>query len=116
MRDIQNAINVANSGLSPLIFPEGTRNPSPEVDGLMPFKTGGLVLAIKCQKPIAPVVLYGVNKVCRKHSLWMNPFQEVKIKALPPIDISDYKVRDRNKLKDQLEEVMGAAYAELKDE
>ncbi len=116
MRDIQNAINVADSGLSPLIFPEGTRNPSPEVDGLMPFKTGGLVLAIKCQKPIAPVVMYGVNKVCKKHSLWMNPFQEVKIKALPPIDISDYKVRDRNKLKDQLEEVMGAAYAELKDE
>jgi len=116
MRDIQNAINVANSGLSPLIFPEGTRNPSPEKDGLMDFKTGGLVLALKCQKPIAPVVMYGVNRVCKKHSLWMNPFQEVKIKALPPIDISGYKVRDRNKLKDQLEEVMGAAYAELKDE
>jgi 1-acyl-sn-glycerol-3-phosphate acyltransferase len=116
MRDIQNAIDTADNGNSPLIFPEGTRNPAPEKDGLMEFKTGGMVLAIKCQKPIAPVVMYGVNKVCRKHSLWMNPFQEIKIKALPPIDISGYKVRDRNKLKEQLAEVMGAAYAELKDE
>ncbi len=115
MRDIQNAIDTANSGLSPLIFPEGTRNPAPEKDGLMEFKTGGMVLALKCQKPIAPVVMYGINKVCRKHSLWMNPFQEIKIKALPPIDISEYKVRDRVKLKEQLEEVMGKAYAELKD-
>ncbi|NDV24594.1 lysophospholipid acyltransferase family protein [Desulfovibrio sp. JC022] len=116
MRDIQNAINVADSGLSPLIFPEGTRNPAPEKDGLMEFKTGGMVLALKCKKPIAPVVMYGVNRVCKKHSLWMNPFQEIKIKALPPIDISEYKVRDRVKLKEQLEEVMGAAYAELKNE
>ncbi|ACS79330.1 phospholipid/glycerol acyltransferase [Maridesulfovibrio salexigens DSM 2638] len=116
MRDIQNAIDTANSGLSPLIFPEGTRNPAPEKDGLMEFKTGGMVLALKCQKPIAPVVMYGVNRVCKKHSLWMNPFQEVKIKALPPIDISEYKVRDRVKLKEQLEEVMGKAYAELRDE
>ncbi len=116
MRDIQNAINVANGGNSPLIFAEGTRNPAPQVNGLLPFKTGGLVLALKCQKPIAPIVMYGINKVCRKHSLWMNPFQDIKIKALPPIDISEYKVRDRVKLKEQLEELMGSAYAELKDE
>ncbi|WP_320169364.1 lysophospholipid acyltransferase family protein [Maridesulfovibrio sp.] len=81
MRDIQNAIDVANNGNSPLIFPEGTRNPDPAQ--LLPFKTGGLVLALKCQKPIAPIVMCGADKVCPKGSLWMNPFMDIKIKALP---------------------------------
>ncbi|WP_245577064.1 lysophospholipid acyltransferase family protein [Maridesulfovibrio zosterae] len=112
MRDIQNAIDVANGGNAPLIFPEGTRNPDPKQ--LLPFKTGGMVLALKCQKPIAPIVMCGADKVCRKGSMWMNPFKNIKIKALPPIDISEYTVRDRLKLKEQLEEVMGKTYAELR--
>ncbi|WP_068791371.1 lysophospholipid acyltransferase family protein [Maridesulfovibrio hydrothermalis] len=114
MKDIQHAVEVAAGGNCPLIFPEGTRNPDPA--RLLPFKTGGMVLALRCQKPIAPIVIYGANEVCKKGSLFMHPYRKIKIKALPPIDISEYTVRDRVELRDKLQAAMDAAYAELKNE
>ncbi|OEU65854.1 MAG: glycerol acyltransferase [Desulfovibrio sp. S3730MH75] len=114
MKDIQHAIEVANSGHSPLIFPEGTRNPNP--NKLLPFKTGGMILALKCQKPIAPILMVGPEKFLYKGKLIASPGQKIKIKALPPINTTQYTVRDREKVKAILQDTMEKAYAEMRNE
>ncbi|SME87731.1 1-acyl-sn-glycerol-3-phosphate acyltransferase [Desulfovibrio gilichinskyi] len=114
MKDIQHAVDVANSGHSPLIFPEGTRNPNP--NKLLPFKIGGMILALKCQKPIAPILMVGPEKVLYKGKLIMNPCQKIKIKALPPIDTSKYSLKEREKVKEDLQDIMDKAYAEMRNE
>ncbi|SDL04461.1 1-acyl-sn-glycerol-3-phosphate acyltransferase [Maridesulfovibrio ferrireducens] len=114
MKDIQHAVEVANSGHSPLIFPEGTRNPDP--NKLLPFKIGGMILALKCQKPIAPILMVGPEKVLYKGKLIMSPCQKIRIKALPPIDTTKYTLKDREKIKEDLQEIMNKAYAEMRHE
>ena len=42
-------------GISLVIFPEGTRSS----DGNLPFKRGGLLLAVRTQTPIVPVTISG---------------------------------------------------------
>ncbi len=51
------------SGVSVMIFPEGTRSP----DGnLQPFKKGVFIIALKSQAPILPITIIGTSKIMRK--------------------------------------------------
>ena len=114
LRDIQHAVKIAAGGNSPLIFPEGTRNPDPTQ--LLQFKTGGIVLALKCQKPIAPIIMVGPAEVCPRGKLILYPCKKIQIRALPPIDTSKYTLRDRAKLKEELRNIMNRAYTEIINE
>lgn len=57
-------------GLSVLVFPEGGRSASGE---LQPFKDGAAYLAIKGGVPILPVALIGIRDVLPMHSHHMRP-------------------------------------------
>lgn len=46
-----------------LIFPEGTRNKSPILNQLLPFKLGASYVAIANQVPIIPVAVKGVREI-----------------------------------------------------
>ncbi|WP_027179840.1 lysophospholipid acyltransferase family protein [Maridesulfovibrio bastinii] len=114
MKDIQRAVATADNGNSPLIFPEGTRNPNPSK--LLPFQIGGMIIALKCRKPIAPVIMVGPAETLPKGKLIIKPGTKIKIKALPPIDPSGYTIKDREKLKDDLQKMMDEAHAEMSNE
>lgn len=58
------------SGLSVLVFPEGGRS---ETGELQPFKDGAAYLAIKGGVPILPVALIGIRDVLPMHSHHMRP-------------------------------------------
>ncbi len=111
MKSLDAAVESAKSGISPLIFPEGTRNPS--LDKLLDFKVGGMVLALKCGLPVAPLVMEGTGKLLPKKSLFFNPDQPVRLKALPPVDTSKYTLKDREQFKDDMYAMMNTAYQEL---
>ncbi len=111
MKSLDAAVESAKSGISPLIFPEGTRNPSQ--DKLLDFKVGGMVLALKCGLPVAPLVMEGTGKLLPKKSLFFNPDQPVRLKALPPVDTSKYTLKDREQFKDDMYAMMNTAYQEL---
>ncbi|MFO8240143.1 MAG: lysophospholipid acyltransferase family protein [Dissulfuribacterales bacterium] len=70
MRSLQKAAKKVTEGTPIVIFPEGTRS----ADGrLMPFKMGGILIAIKASCPIVPVAIAGSHKVLPKGSIRVRP-------------------------------------------
>ena len=111
MESLNNAVNFIKTGISPLIFPEGTRNPTPEK--LMDFKIGGMILALKCGLPVVPFVMTGTSKVMPKGTIFIKPRHTVRFKALPVIDSSTYTLKDRERFKDDLYSMMSEAHEKL---
>lgn len=61
---------VLRSGISMMVFPEGTRSP----DGrLLPFKKGPFYLAMETGVPVVPVTILGTYEIMPKGSLAIRP-------------------------------------------
>jgi 1-acyl-sn-glycerol-3-phosphate acyltransferase len=61
MKSLRAAVEKMRSGLSVIIFPEGTRGPG---DGTMlPWKKGGFVLALDAGIPVVPVAVRGSAEI-----------------------------------------------------
>lgn len=114
MKSIENAVAIVKGGVSPIVFPEGTR--SSDFSKLQEFKTGGIILALKTGLPVAPVVISGMGDVLPKGSWKLNPKPVVRVKALAPIDTTAYTLKDRDRFRDDLYEMMNNAYIELRRE
>ena len=101
LRSLQKAAERLKKGTPIVIFPEGTRSP----DGrLMPFKVGGILIAIKAGCPIVPVAISGSHKVLPKGSIMVRqgrikvtfglPVQTVGTKGPIPKNIVTKEVWD----------------------
>ncbi len=89
VRSARMAAEVVNSGLSMLIFAEGTRSP----DGrLQAFKAGPFHLAQSTGAPIVPIAISGTEGMMRKGSAKVVP-GIARVRFLPPIDPANYRVR-----------------------
>ena len=82
------------SGVSVMIFPEGTRSPDGNIGH---FKKGGFILAMNAGVPIVPLVINGTWSIMSKNSLKITP-GNVRLSILPPVDVSEYS--NKNKLID----------------
>jgi 1-acyl-sn-glycerol-3-phosphate acyltransferase len=81
LRSLQEAAGRLKKGESIIIFPEGTRSP----DGrLRPFKTGGILIAVRAGCPIVPVAISGSHNVLPKGSLRVRPGR-IKVTIGPPV-------------------------------
>ncbi|BCS86773.1 lysophospholipid acyltransferase family protein [Pseudodesulfovibrio sediminis] len=111
MKSLNEAVEKAKSGFSPVIFPEGTRNQ--HLEELMEFKVGGMIIALKSGLPVVPIVMTNTGLVMGKGQYIVDNKPIVRVKVLPVIDPSQYTLKDREKLKDDLYEMMNTAYKEL---
>ncbi|MDC0336337.1 1-acyl-sn-glycerol-3-phosphate acyltransferase [Pseudodesulfovibrio sp.] len=111
MQSLNEAVEQAKEGYSPLIFPEGTRNT--ELDDLMEFKIGGMILALKSGLPVVPFVMTNTGRIMGKGDIMIDNRHVVRFKALPIIDPSEYTIKDREKFKNDLRDMMSKAYKEL---
>ena len=111
MQSLNDAVDTVKSGISPLIFPEGTRNT--ELDQLMEFKIGGMILALKCGLPVVPFVMTNTGRIMGKGDFFIDNRPVVRFKALPVIDPAQYDIKQREQFKNDLYEMMNAAYQEL---
>ncbi len=112
MKSIEEAVDRTRWGRSIIIFPEGTR--ARELDKLQDFKIGGMVIALKANRPIVPLVLSGSATVLPKgRSLPLPGRHTVKVRMLPPIEPGKYTIKEREKLMQDLHDKMQKAYAEL---
>ena len=86
IKSLKVAANKIKSGVSVLIFPEGTRSRDGDI---LPFKKGGFVLAIDSGVPIVPVVITGTRSIMTKGKFRVNEGQ-VNMVIHKPIDTSAY--------------------------
>lgn len=112
MREMERAKELLARGTSIMVFVEGTRNK--EIEQLADFKTGGVVMAIKCDVPVIPVVMAGVGDISRTGRHPATGDRTVRVRALPPIPAGKYTLKERDKLSAELYETMNSTYLELR--
>lgn len=87
------------AGTSVVIFPEGTRSPDGQ---LLPFKAGGMVLAIKAGVEVVPMAIAGTHEILPKGRLLPRP-GSVCIEIGRPIASSAYNLKQKQELAALLE-------------
>jgi 1-acyl-sn-glycerol-3-phosphate acyltransferase len=74
-------------GNSIMMFPEGTRS----VDGRMrAFKPGAFELALKCERPLLPIVLDGTANALPKRGFVLQGRHRIRVKVLEPIPAASF--------------------------
>jgi len=107
IKDSQNAIE---KGSSILIFPEGTRSKTGE---LQSFKDGAFVIAHRTKTPILPMVLDGTAKALPKRGFILRGKQKLIVRIFEEIPYEKFKgltIREtsdmvRKKISDELENI-----------
>lgn len=112
MESIKEATDLVARGVGLLVFPEGTRGIDPA--DLGPFKTGGMIVALKCRAKVAPVIITGSADIVPKHGKRVRPGR-VTVRALPPFDPHvQYTLKEREAFKNDLWARMSGAYQEMR--
>jgi 1-acyl-sn-glycerol-3-phosphate acyltransferase len=96
------AADKIKSGVSVLIFPEGTRSRDGKI---RPFKKGGFVMAIDSGVPIVPVVITGTRAIMPKGKFRVYPGQ-VSMVIHKPIDTSTYTRETKEALMEKIRSVI----------
>jgi len=102
-----------SEGYSIMVFPEGKRSDSGEIQR---FHKGAIYMAEQLNLEITPIIFHGVNLLLRKHELFLKR-GTITTKIYPRINLSENKfgetTRDRNK---GIQQFYRAEYQKLKDE
>jgi 1-acyl-sn-glycerol-3-phosphate acyltransferase len=84
-------------GMRVIVFPEQTRT---RTGDLLPFKKGGVLLALKTGAPIVPVGIAGTFAIQRRGGFWLAP-GPVAIVIGEPIPVAGRPLSERNALLDE---------------
>ena len=105
---IDRAAEALRSGVSFMIFPEGTRSRTGE---LLPFKKGGFIMAIKAQAPVVPTAIVGARAAMRRGSFVIQPVT-VKVKFSAPVETTGLTLDDRDQLATRVRSTIATLLAE----
>ncbi|MBU4275948.1 MAG: 1-acyl-sn-glycerol-3-phosphate acyltransferase [Proteobacteria bacterium] len=89
-----------SDGASVVIFPEGTRS---DDGNLLPFKSGGFLLAIKSGKPVVPFYLHGTRQAMANDRFLLDP-GPIEVILGDPIPTDGRKAGEREDLSDLVRE------------
>ena len=90
---LKSVTRTLQKGISIVVAPEGTRSVG---DRLGPFKKGPFHIAREAGVPMVPIVIHNSTDVLPKGGVFLRPAR-VRVDILPPIDTSDWRVRDIDK-------------------
>lgn len=94
MLSMRSAIQDIAKGKSIVVFPEGTRSKTGE---LQPFKRGAFVIACEGEIPIVPVVIRGGSRALKSGSFTLRP-AKIEIEVCPVVQASNFKNLDQDAL------------------
>lgn len=100
------------SGVSVMIFPEGTRSKTGE---MRKFRAGAFKIAIDGQYPILPLAVHGTRDALRKND-WRIGNAEAEVRVLEPISTEGLTMKDMPALRNQVRDAIAAARADLRAE
>lgn len=101
-KSLKNAAREIKSGVSVLIFPEGTRSRNGKI---RPFKKGGFIMAIDSGAPIVPIVISGTRSIMTKGSIKINP-GKVSVVVHQPIQTSVYTRETKEALMERVRRII----------
>lgn len=96
-------------GISPIVFPEGTRSLTGD---LLPFKNAPFGLAIAAQAPVVPVYVHDTFRILPKGA-WRLRRSPIRLFIGAPIPTAGMTLDDRARLKDQVEAAVRALRARV---
>jgi len=94
MQSLIEAARRVSNDTSVVIFPEGTRSDDGQ---LLPFKSGGFLLAIRSGRPVVPFYLHGTRQALVSDSLLLDP-GPIEVICCSPIPADGRKAKDREEL------------------
>jgi 1-acyl-sn-glycerol-3-phosphate acyltransferase len=103
------AAETIRSGISPIVFPEGTRSLTGD---LLPFKNAPFGLAIAAQVPVVPVYVDGTYRILPKGGLRLHPMP-IHVQIGEPIPTAGLTPADRDGLRDRVRAAMLALKARV---
>ena len=101
-----------SSNVSVMIFPEGTRS---KTDDLNKFKPGAFKLAIEGGYPILPMAVHGTRD-CLQPNDWRMGRATAEVRVLAPIETAGLTRDDLPALRDRVREMISASRDELRAE
>lgn len=87
VESLERAKKILVNGVSLVIFPEGTRSKTGEVQA---FKRGAFQIAFDMNLPVVPISLSGCNNLMPKGGWLFHPFTKIKMKVGEPIDLKPF--------------------------
>ena len=108
----ERAATTIKSGISTIVFPEGTRS----LDGkLLPFKNAPFGLAIAAQVPLIPVYVHNTFEIKPKGRVAVRP-RPIRVQVGEPIATVGMTLDDRERLREQTRAVIDALRARVDSE
>lgn len=98
------AVTRLGEGFSFLLAPEGTRSAAA---GMLPFKKGAFVMAIKAQVPVVPVAIIGADRAMPKGQLYVLP-GEVIVRVGREVPTVGLTMADRDVLGERVRTALAA--------
>lgn len=105
------AEGLIRSGISVLIFPEGTRSPTGQVGS---FKSGAFRLALSTGVPVLQVIIDGTSLVLPKKGVIFSSGHPVKMKVLTPVSPVITGITDPDQMAKWFEDIEKKELALLK--
>lgn len=106
LKTILTAIERIRAGESCIIYPEGTRTKTKEIQ---PFKQGSLKLASKTGVPVIPVAVLGTDDVFENNHINLKP-ETVYLTIGKPIDLSELSKEDQIRSATYIQEIIETMY------
>ena len=98
IESLNKAAKIIRGGISVVIFPEGTRS---RTHNIQPFKKGGFFLAVDSGVPIIPIIIHGTERIMPKKQMLIKP-GDVTLEIAKPINSSDYTRKTKNDLMEKV--------------
>ena len=110
-KSVIKAADAIRSGMSAVIFPEGTRS---RTGTLGRFYSGAFSLALRTGVPLIPITIEGSYRVIVPMTLQVNPGVVIRIRIGTPIDLSPYERNGKHQLMEDVFQIMNRDLEQLR--